>query len=43
MTRKDAAEKIRSCDLIAVTIEIGRASTNIKPAPKVTVEISLDP
>ncbi len=26
---------IRSCDLTAITIEIGRASANIKPAPQV--------
>ena len=36
MTRKEAADLIRSCDLTDVTLEIGRASANIKPAPEVS-------
>ncbi len=35
ITRKEAAEMIRSCDLTSITVEIGRAHANIKPAPQV--------
>ena len=32
VTRKEAVDMIRSCDLTAVTMEIGRVATNIKPS-----------
>jgi len=31
MMRKEAVEKIRSCDLTSITMEIGRASRSGKP------------
>ncbi len=36
VTRKEAVDRIRSCDLTTVTMEIGRVSTNIKPSVMVS-------
>lgn len=34
VTKKEAAEAIRSCDFTTVTVEVGRTTANVKPAPQ---------